>query len=106
MPPSYVYPQPIQGSIPIQPIPFPGISAPPVYPSPTPVVSPPQRVPDDVVIDLANSVSDDDSSDEPANVNEYETDRIPAPTANANESEMNPNALHEGFGFCFLRCRN
>ena len=90
MAPNYMYPQPVQEAIPAQPIPFPGISAPPMYPIPSPVVSPPQQIPNDVVIDLANSASDDDSSDE---------------SVNASEPEANPDtlsALHESIALCFL----
>ena len=86
MTPSYLQPQPMQANVPNHPIPFPGISAPPIISFPSPVVIPPPQTSNEVVIDLANSVSDDDSSDESYSMDESETN--------------SPYALHEGSALC------
>ena len=79
VPPNYIYQQPMQGNNPDQPIPFPSISAPPPYSFQSSVVTPMQQASNDEVIDLANSASDDDSSDEPISENDSETHSSSAP---------------------------
>lgn len=79
VPPNYIYQQPMQGNNPDQPIPFPSISAPPPYSFQSSVVTPMQQTSNDEVIDLANSASDDDSSDEPISENDSETHSSSAP---------------------------